>query len=209
MHRRQIVMQLRYDGAVDHNMTNLSIASLVQVVCYMYLYILMMCVLFHQYLNFAVMPLCVCEQHPTALCPPEYMVCFLHRLITAVRTCWDNSHRKNPGSLCSDGMMHQIHLQDAQEDALLFSSGHGQVMSLKSCSLYSSRGLYPSPAILQRQGGLLRLAETGGSAVPPEENTQRLVLSQSSEKKAVCGAMPAVVSYLTLLSSTRGQSFRI
>uniref|UniRef100_A0A669BJ81 RING-type E3 ubiquitin transferase n=1 Tax=Oreochromis niloticus TaxID=8128 RepID=A0A669BJ81_ORENI len=33
--------------------------------------------------------------HPTALCPPEYMVCFLHRLITAVRGCWDEGHRKS------------------------------------------------------------------------------------------------------------------
>uniref|UniRef100_A0A3B4ZRI4 RING-type E3 ubiquitin transferase n=1 Tax=Stegastes partitus TaxID=144197 RepID=A0A3B4ZRI4_9TELE len=32
--------------------------------------------------------------HPTALCPPEYMVCFLHRLITAVRACWDEGSRK-------------------------------------------------------------------------------------------------------------------
>uniref|UniRef100_A0A665XC52 RING-type E3 ubiquitin transferase n=1 Tax=Echeneis naucrates TaxID=173247 RepID=A0A665XC52_ECHNA len=37
--------------------------------------------------------------HPTALCPPEYMVCFLHRLITAVRTCWDEGNRKSPGSI--------------------------------------------------------------------------------------------------------------
>uniref|UniRef100_A0A8D3C4Z3 E3 ubiquitin-protein ligase RNF123 n=1 Tax=Scophthalmus maximus TaxID=52904 RepID=A0A8D3C4Z3_SCOMX len=41
-------------------------------------------------------------QHPTALCPPEYMVCFLHRLITAVRTCWDEGNRKNPGSVRSE-----------------------------------------------------------------------------------------------------------
>ncbi|CAN9512237.1 unnamed protein product [Ophioblennius macclurei] len=40
--------------------------------------------------------------HPTALCPPEYMVCFLHRLITAVRSCWDEGHRKSPGSVSSD-----------------------------------------------------------------------------------------------------------
>uniref|UniRef100_A0AAX7SEC8 E3 ubiquitin-protein ligase RNF123 n=1 Tax=Astatotilapia calliptera TaxID=8154 RepID=A0AAX7SEC8_ASTCA len=40
--------------------------------------------------------------HPTALCPPEYMVCFLHRLITAVRGCWDEGHRKSPSSVSSD-----------------------------------------------------------------------------------------------------------
>uniref|UniRef100_I3IUU1 RING-type E3 ubiquitin transferase n=1 Tax=Oreochromis niloticus TaxID=8128 RepID=I3IUU1_ORENI len=47
--------------------------------------------------------LCVFEQHPTALCPPEYMVCFLHRLITAVRGCWDEGHRKSLSSVSSDG----------------------------------------------------------------------------------------------------------
>ncbi|KAM8868482.1 E3 ubiquitin-protein ligase RNF123 isoform 2-T2 [Synchiropus picturatus] len=40
--------------------------------------------------------------HPTVLCPPEYMVCFLHRLITAVRMCWDEGTRKIPGSTSSD-----------------------------------------------------------------------------------------------------------
>uniref|UniRef100_A0A3B4YJC1 E3 ubiquitin-protein ligase RNF123 n=1 Tax=Seriola lalandi dorsalis TaxID=1841481 RepID=A0A3B4YJC1_SERLL len=40
--------------------------------------------------------------HPTALCPPEYMVCFLHRLITAVRACWDEGNRKSPGSVSSE-----------------------------------------------------------------------------------------------------------
>uniref|UniRef100_A0A8P4GNB9 RING-type E3 ubiquitin transferase n=1 Tax=Dicentrarchus labrax TaxID=13489 RepID=A0A8P4GNB9_DICLA len=41
-------------------------------------------------------------QHPTALCPPEYMVCFLHRLITAVRASWDEGNRKSPGSVSSE-----------------------------------------------------------------------------------------------------------
>ncbi|KAM4741401.1 E3 ubiquitin-protein ligase RNF123 isoform 3-T6 [Anableps anableps] len=40
--------------------------------------------------------------HPTALCPPEYMVCFLHRLITAVRSSWDEGSRKFPSSLSSE-----------------------------------------------------------------------------------------------------------
>ncbi|KAF7657682.1 hypothetical protein LDENG_00023520 [Lucifuga dentata] len=40
--------------------------------------------------------------HPTALCPPEYMVCFLHRLITAVRSCWDEGKRKSSGSISSE-----------------------------------------------------------------------------------------------------------
>ncbi|XP_030579723.1 E3 ubiquitin-protein ligase RNF123 isoform X2 [Archocentrus centrarchus] len=40
--------------------------------------------------------------HPTALCPPEYMVCFLHRLITAVRACWDEGHHKSPSSVSSE-----------------------------------------------------------------------------------------------------------
>ncbi|KAM7401506.1 hypothetical protein PAMP_016815 [Pampus punctatissimus] len=41
-------------------------------------------------------------QHPTALCPPEYMVCFLHRLITAVRSCWDEGNRKSHSSISSE-----------------------------------------------------------------------------------------------------------
>uniref|UniRef100_A0AAQ5ZKV6 E3 ubiquitin-protein ligase RNF123 n=1 Tax=Amphiprion ocellaris TaxID=80972 RepID=A0AAQ5ZKV6_AMPOC len=40
--------------------------------------------------------------HPTALCPPEYMVCFLHRLITAVRSCWEESSRKTGGFSSED-----------------------------------------------------------------------------------------------------------
>ncbi|CAL8337644.1 unnamed protein product [Merluccius merluccius] len=40
--------------------------------------------------------------HPTALCPPEYMLCFLHRLITAVRSYWDEGKRKAPGSISSE-----------------------------------------------------------------------------------------------------------
>uniref|UniRef100_A0A8C7TJ57 E3 ubiquitin-protein ligase RNF123 n=1 Tax=Oncorhynchus mykiss TaxID=8022 RepID=A0A8C7TJ57_ONCMY len=40
--------------------------------------------------------------HPTALCPPEYMVCFLHRLITAVRSYWDEGKMRNPGCVSSD-----------------------------------------------------------------------------------------------------------
>lgn len=47
--------------------------------------------------------MCVCLQHPTALCPPEYMVCFLHRLVAAVRQCWDEGARKVPGSVSSEG----------------------------------------------------------------------------------------------------------
>nr|XP_023667118.1 E3 ubiquitin-protein ligase RNF123 [Paramormyrops kingsleyae] len=40
--------------------------------------------------------------NPTVLCPPEYMVCFLHRLITAVRSCWDEGKRKVAGSISSE-----------------------------------------------------------------------------------------------------------
>nr|XP_033482482.1 E3 ubiquitin-protein ligase RNF123 [Epinephelus lanceolatus] len=40
--------------------------------------------------------------HPTALCPPEYMVCFLHRLITAVRASWDEGSRKTLSSISSE-----------------------------------------------------------------------------------------------------------
>uniref|UniRef100_A0AAZ3SPN2 E3 ubiquitin-protein ligase RNF123 n=1 Tax=Oncorhynchus tshawytscha TaxID=74940 RepID=A0AAZ3SPN2_ONCTS len=39
---------------------------------------------------------------PQPLCPPEYMVCFLHRLITAVRSYWDEGKMRNPGCVSSD-----------------------------------------------------------------------------------------------------------
>uniref|UniRef100_A0A672MYM2 Ring finger protein 123 n=1 Tax=Sinocyclocheilus grahami TaxID=75366 RepID=A0A672MYM2_SINGR len=41
--------------------------------------------------------------NPTVLCPPEYMVCFIHRLITAIRSYWDEGKRKSPGSISSEG----------------------------------------------------------------------------------------------------------
>uniref|UniRef100_A0A674GFM0 E3 ubiquitin-protein ligase RNF123 n=1 Tax=Taeniopygia guttata TaxID=59729 RepID=A0A674GFM0_TAEGU len=37
------------------------------------------------------------------LCPPEYMVCFLHRLIAALRYFWDGHKAKTPASLSSEG----------------------------------------------------------------------------------------------------------
>uniref|UniRef100_A0A8C1SAA7 E3 ubiquitin-protein ligase RNF123 n=1 Tax=Cyprinus carpio TaxID=7962 RepID=A0A8C1SAA7_CYPCA len=40
--------------------------------------------------------------NPTVLCPPEYMVCFLHRLITAIRSYWDEGKRRSPGSISSE-----------------------------------------------------------------------------------------------------------
>ncbi|KAM9227470.1 E3 ubiquitin-protein ligase RNF123 isoform 1-T1 [Leptosomus discolor] len=38
----------------------------------------------------------------TVLCPPEYMVCFLHRLITALRFFWDGHKAKTPAALSSE-----------------------------------------------------------------------------------------------------------
>uniref|UniRef100_A0A8C8VMA6 RING-type E3 ubiquitin transferase n=1 Tax=Pelusios castaneus TaxID=367368 RepID=A0A8C8VMA6_9SAUR len=38
----------------------------------------------------------------TVLCPPEYMVCFLHRLISALRCYWDGYRAKNPAALSSE-----------------------------------------------------------------------------------------------------------
>ncbi|KAK3512531.1 hypothetical protein QTP70_015640 [Hemibagrus guttatus] len=40
--------------------------------------------------------------NPTVLCPPEYMVCFMHRLITAVRSYWDEGKRMRPGAISSE-----------------------------------------------------------------------------------------------------------
>ncbi|XP_060096069.1 E3 ubiquitin-protein ligase RNF123 [Heteronotia binoei] len=38
----------------------------------------------------------------TVLCPPEYMVCFLHRLIAALRHYWDEHKMKNISALSSE-----------------------------------------------------------------------------------------------------------
>ncbi|NXH27887.1 RN123 ligase, partial [Myiagra hebetior] len=38
----------------------------------------------------------------TVLCPPEYMVCFLHRLIAALRFFWDGHKAKTPAALSSE-----------------------------------------------------------------------------------------------------------
>uniref|UniRef100_G3WZ84 E3 ubiquitin-protein ligase RNF123 n=1 Tax=Sarcophilus harrisii TaxID=9305 RepID=G3WZ84_SARHA len=38
----------------------------------------------------------------TVLCPPEYMVCFLHRLITALRYYWDEYKASNPAAAFSE-----------------------------------------------------------------------------------------------------------
>ncbi|XP_019360709.1 PREDICTED: E3 ubiquitin-protein ligase RNF123 isoform X3 [Gavialis gangeticus] len=38
----------------------------------------------------------------TVLCPPEYMVCFLHRLILALRFYWDDHKAKTPAALNSE-----------------------------------------------------------------------------------------------------------
>ncbi|XP_029455522.1 E3 ubiquitin-protein ligase RNF123 [Rhinatrema bivittatum] len=40
--------------------------------------------------------------NPTVLCPPEYMVCFLHRLITALRRCWDEFKTKSLTAVYSE-----------------------------------------------------------------------------------------------------------
>ncbi|XP_069500288.1 E3 ubiquitin-protein ligase RNF123 isoform X2 [Ambystoma mexicanum] len=40
--------------------------------------------------------------NPTVLCPPEYMVCFLHRLITALRSYWDEYKIRNTTTLSSN-----------------------------------------------------------------------------------------------------------
>ncbi|KAL2091632.1 hypothetical protein ACEWY4_013895 [Coilia grayii] len=40
--------------------------------------------------------------NPTVLCPPEYMVCFLHRLIMAVRSYWDEQKRRSGGNISSE-----------------------------------------------------------------------------------------------------------
>uniref|UniRef100_A0A3B4GVD5 E3 ubiquitin-protein ligase RNF123 n=1 Tax=Pundamilia nyererei TaxID=303518 RepID=A0A3B4GVD5_9CICH len=87
--------------------------------------------------------LCVFEQHPTALCPPEYMVCFLHRLITAVRGCWDEGHRKSPSSVSSDGRL--LLTRPARLDGLTSSA----VRTFVGNDLASKANIIIDPAEIQ------------------------------------------------------------
>ena len=45
----------------------------------------------------------LCLQNMPMLCPPEYMVCFLHRLISALRHYWDEYKASNPRASFSEG----------------------------------------------------------------------------------------------------------
>lgn len=45
----------------------------------------------------------LCPQNVPLLCPPEYMVCFLHRLISALRCYWDEYKASNPHASMSEG----------------------------------------------------------------------------------------------------------
>lgn len=45
----------------------------------------------------------LCPQNIPLLCPPEYMVCFLHRLISALRCYWDEYTASNPHASASEG----------------------------------------------------------------------------------------------------------
>lgn len=49
------------------------------------------------------MPYALCPQNMPMLCPPEYMVCFLHRLISAQRYYWDEYKDSNPHASFSGG----------------------------------------------------------------------------------------------------------
>lgn len=49
------------------------------------------------------MPYALCPQNMPVLCPPEYMVCFLHRLIAALRYYWDEYKKSNPNTSVSEG----------------------------------------------------------------------------------------------------------
>ena len=45
----------------------------------------------------------LCLQNTPMLCPPEYMVCFLHRLISALRFYWDEYKASKPRTSFSEG----------------------------------------------------------------------------------------------------------
>lgn len=46
---------------------------------------------------------CHLPQNMPMLCPPEYMVCFLHRLVSALRFYWDEYKASNPHASFSEG----------------------------------------------------------------------------------------------------------
>lgn len=47
------------------------------------------------------------------LCPPEYMVCFLHRLVSALRFYWDEYRASNPRASFSEGEYQQAQVGKA------------------------------------------------------------------------------------------------
>lgn len=103
--------------------------------------------------------MCVCLQHPTALCPPEYMVCFLHRLVAAVRQCWDEGAQKVPGSVSSEGTT------SLPPTNLPFPTPPGSIYRLTGAHCLLPAEAYVPPQLfyngkvdyfdLQRLGGLL------------------------------------------------------
>ncbi|GAA6106930.1 E3 ubiquitin-protein ligase RNF123 [Tachysurus ichikawai] len=100
--------------------------------------------------------------NPTVLCPPEYMVCFMHRLITAVRSYWDEGKRKRPGAISSE---------DAYVPPQLFYNGKVDYFDL------------------QRLGGLLsHLKKTlKGSELILDSLMSRCIIVQSDHGSKSCG----------------------
>ncbi|KAG8128374.1 hypothetical protein E2320_015227, partial [Naja naja] len=75
----------------------------------------------------------------TVLCPPEYMVCFLHRLIAALRHYWDEHKMKNASALNSE---------DAYVPPQLFYNGKVDYFDLQH-DLASKVNILIDPAELQ------------------------------------------------------------
>ncbi|ETE70883.1 E3 ubiquitin-protein ligase, partial [Ophiophagus hannah] len=77
----------------------------------------------------------------TVLCPPEYMVCFLHRLIAALRHYWDEHKMKNASALNSE---------DAYVPPQLFYNGKVDYFDLQRLDdLASKVNILIDPAELQ------------------------------------------------------------
>lgn len=89
------------------------------------------------------------SQNPTVLCPPEYMVCFLHRLITALRSCWDEYQARSPSALCSEGAVRLGLICVFCGNFFFFFS------SVLILLRVAHRCICAAPALLQWEGGLL------------------------------------------------------
>uniref|UniRef100_A0A672N3D8 Ring finger protein 123 n=1 Tax=Sinocyclocheilus grahami TaxID=75366 RepID=A0A672N3D8_SINGR len=89
--------------------------------------------------------------NPTVLCPPEYMVCFIHRLITAIRSYWDEGKRKSPGSISSEGTQHDL----AAKANIIIDPAEIQASSMDDLDEDEETGAAQRPSGAVAMGGAL------------------------------------------------------